>query len=138
MKSTKKTGSLLMTVLMLIGYVTYGQKADENLKSLTTSKQTNMKTYLIERHIPNAGQLTNAQLQEIAIKSCNVVKSMGSQIEWDHSYVVGEKLYCVYRATSEKVVREHGKKGDFPVDEIYQVAAVFSPESAKGVIQNTR
>ncbi|HKR06367.1 MAG TPA: DUF4242 domain-containing protein [Bacteroidia bacterium] len=138
MKLTKKTGTLLMAVLMLMGYVTYGQTATENSKSETTSKQTNMKTYLIERHIPNAGQLTNAQLQEIAIKSCDVVKSMGSQIEWDHSYVVGEKLYCVYRATSEEVVREHGKKGEFPVDEVYQVAAVFSPESAKGVIQNTR
>ena len=138
MKSTTKTGTLLMTVMMLIGYVTYGQKTDANSKQLTTSKQTNMKTYLIERHIPNAGKLTNAQLQEIAKKSCEVVKSMESQIEWDHSYVVGDKLYCVYRATSEEVVREHGKKGEFPVDEIYQVAAVFSPESAKGVIQNYR
>jgi|SRR6185436_2984255 len=137
MKSTKKTGTILMTVLMLMGYVTYGQKTDANSKS-TTLKQTNMKTYLIERHIPNAGQLTNAQLQAIAIKSCDVVKSMGSQIEWDHSYVVGDKLFCVYRATSEEVVKEHGKKGEFPVNEIYEVAAVFSPESAKGVIQNTR
>ena len=97
-----------------------------------------MKTYLIERNIPNAGKLTNAQLQEIAIKSSDVVKSMGSQIEWDHSYVVGDKLFCVYRATSEEVIREHGKKGGFPVSEIYEVAAVFSPESAKGVIQNYR
>ena len=60
---------------------------------------------------------------------------MGSQIEWDHSYVVDDKLYCVYRAMNEELVREHGKKGEFPVDQVYEVAAVFSPESAKGVIQ---
>lgn len=136
MRPTTKIGSLLMTVLMLIGYVTYAQKTDSKLS--TTSKQTKMKTYLIERHVPNAGQLTNAQLQEIAQKSCGVISAMGPQIEWDHSYVVGDKLYCVYRATSEDVIREHGKKGGFPVNEIYEVAAIFSPESAKGVIQNTR
>jgi hypothetical protein len=109
-----------MTVLLLMGYVTYGQKANENSKSLTTSKQTNMKTYIIERHIPNAGQLTNEQLQEISKKSCAVLNTMGSQIEWDHSYVVGDKLFCVYRAANEELVREHGKKGDFPVNEVYQ------------------
>jgi len=127
-----------MTVLLLMGYVTYGQKANENSKSLTTSKQTNMKTYIIERHIPNAGQLTNEQLQEISKKSCAVLNTMGSQIEWDHSYVVGDKLFCVYRAANEELVREHGKKGDFPVNEVYQVAAIISPQSAKGEIQNMR
>jgi hypothetical protein len=126
-----------MTVLLLIGYVTYGQKTNEKSLS-TTSKQTKMNTYVIERNIPNAGKLTNAELQDIAQKSCNVVNTMGPQIEWDHSYVVGEKLFCVYRAISEEVVREHGKKGGFPVDNVYQVAAIFSPESAKGVIQNMK
>ena len=135
MNTTKKTGTLLMTVLLLTGYVTFAQKTTENSKSSTTSKQTSMKTYIIERDIPNAGQLTNAQLQEIAQKSSAVVKSMGPQIEWDHSYVVGDKLFCVYRAENEELVRAHGKKGNFPVNEVYEVAAVFSPESAKGVIQ---
>ena len=138
MNTTKKTGTLLMTVLMLIGYVTYGQQTNANSKSLTTSKQTNMKTYLIERHIPNAGQLTNAQLQDISQKSCNVLNTMGSKIQWDHSYVVGDKLYCVYRAENEALIKEHAKKGGFPVDEIYTVSSIISPESAKGVIQNMR
>lgn len=136
MKTTKKTSSILMTVLMLIGYVTYGQQTNSN--SLTTKKQTKMNTYVIERNIPNAGELTNGQLQEIAQKSCGVVNAMGPQIEWDHSYVTGDKLFCIYRATSEDVVREHGKAGGFPVDNVYQVSAIFSPESAKGVIKNTK
>ena len=97
-----------------------------------------MNTYVIERNIPNVGDLSNAQLQEVAQKSCGVVSSLGSDIEWDHSYIVGNKMFCIYRATSEDLVREHGKRGGFPVDNVYQVAAIFSPESAKGVIQNLK
>lgn len=96
-----------------------------------------MKTYLIERHIPNAGQLTVAQLQAISQKSCSVLQQMGPQIQWDHSYVVGNKIYCVYRATSEELLKEHGLKGGFPVDTIYEVEAIISPESAKGNVQVT-
>ncbi len=94
-----------------------------------------MKTYLIERRIPNAEKFSNEDLQDIAKRSNSVIRSMGGIIEWDHSYVVKDKLFCVYRATSEAVLREHGIKGDFPVDGVYEIAAIFSPESEKGIVQ---
>lgn len=135
MQSIKKTSSLLVFVFLLIGSVSYGQKTKANSSSNQNKK---MNTYVIERNIPNVGDLSNAQLQEVAQKSCGVVSSLGSEIEWDHSYISGNKMFCIYRATSEELVREHGKKGGFPVDNVYQVSAIFSPESAKGVIQNLK
>ena len=128
---------MLIIALTLTGSATYAQKATSNNNS-KTSNQIQMKTYVIERNIPNAGELTNDQLQAISQKSCSVLDEMGPQIQWVHSYVVGDKIFCVYKATSEELLKEHGLKGGFPVDTIYQVEAIISPESAKGKIQSTR
>ena len=89
-----------------------------------------MKTYLIERDIPEAGKLTAEQLKGISQASCTVLKEMGPRIEWVHSYVTGNKIFCIYKAENEDLIREHAKKGGFPANSIRQVASVISPATA--------
>jgi hypothetical protein len=90
-----------------------------------------MPKYLIERHIPGAGQLTPAQLQVISQKSCGVLSELGSQIQWQHSYVTGDTIHCVYIAPNEDMVREHARKGGFPADRVMQVARLIDPTTAE-------
>jgi hypothetical protein len=89
-----------------------------------------MKTYLIERDIPNAGKLTSEQLKAISQKSCNVLQHMGPQIQWIHSYVTGDKIFCVYKAENEGLIREHAKEGGFPANVITEIATTISPATA--------
>lgn len=89
-----------------------------------------MKTYLIERDIPNAGKLTPEQLKAISQKSCNVLQHMGPQIQWIHSYVTGDKIFCVYKAENESLIREHAKEGGFPANVITEIATTISPATA--------
>ncbi len=89
-----------------------------------------MKKYLIEREIPGAGQLTAQQLKEIAGVSCGVLGKMGTEIQWQHSYVAGDKIYCVYIAPNEAMVREHAKQGGFPANLISEVSAIIDPITA--------
>ena len=90
-----------------------------------------MKSYLIEREIPNAGKLTPAQLKDISKTSCSVLKEMGPGIQWIQSYVTGDKIFCVYKAENEDMIREHGKKGGFPVTKITEISSVISPATAE-------
>lgn len=90
-----------------------------------------MKTYLIERDITGAGQLTPVDLKAISQKSCSVLTEMGPKIKWLHSYVTGNKIYCVYMAENEALLREHGKKGGFPVTNITEIETTISPATAK-------
>ena len=90
-----------------------------------------MKTYLIERNIPGAGDLTAEQLKGISQTSCTVLKEMGPKIEWQHSYVTGNKVYCVYKAENKELIEEHAKKGGFPANSISEVATTISPATAK-------
>lgn len=90
-----------------------------------------MKTYVIEREIPGAGNFTAAELKAISQTSCNVLKEMGPRIEWLHSYVTGNKIYCIYKAENEELVKEHAKKGGFPANTISAVANVISPATAE-------
>jgi len=87
--------------------------------------------YVIERTIPGAGKLTAADLKAISQKSCGVLSELGPQIRWLHSYVTGDKIYCVYVAPSEDMVREHAKRGGFPADSVSEVATVISPKTAE-------
>jgi hypothetical protein len=87
--------------------------------------------YVIERVIPGAGKLTAEQLKGISQTSCGVLSEMGPQIQWLHSYVTGDKIYCVYLAPNEEMVREHAKKGGFPANAVSEVAAVISPKTAE-------
>ncbi|MBK8856131.1 MAG: DUF4242 domain-containing protein [Opitutaceae bacterium] len=86
--------------------------------------------YVIERVIPGAGKLTPEQLKGISLTSCGVLKEMGPQIQWLQSYVTGDKVYCVYLAASEEMVREHAKKGGFPANSVSEVATIISPRTA--------
>ena len=89
-----------------------------------------MKTYVIEREIPNAGNLTAEQLKAISQTSCSVLKDMGPKIQWLHSYVTGNKIYCIYKAENAELIREHAKKGGFPANSVSEVANVISPATA--------
>jgi hypothetical protein len=87
--------------------------------------------YVIEREIPGAGDLKAEDLKGISQVSCGVLEKMGSDIEWLHSYVTGDKIYCVYMATSEELVREHAKKGGFPANSVTKVSAIIDPSTAE-------
>jgi hypothetical protein len=120
---------LVLAMLLLAAYASKAQAA-ASADNSTTAKST-MKTYLIERDIPDAGKLTAEQLKSISQKSCSVVKEMGPQIEWIQSYVAGNKIFCVYKAENEDLIREHAKKGGFPANVIIEISTVISPATAK-------
>jgi hypothetical protein len=104
--------------------------AQEKKDNSKIKNATEMKTYVIEREIPDAGKLTPDQLKAISQTSCGVLKEMGPKIEWLHSYVTGNKIYCVYKAENEELIKEHAKKGGFPANKINTVASVISPATA--------
>jgi hypothetical protein len=90
-----------------------------------------MPKYVIERNIPGAGKLSAAELHAISQKSCGVLGTMGPQIQWVHSYVVDDKIYCIYIAPNEEQVREHARLGGFPADRVSQVHAIIDPTSSE-------
>jgi hypothetical protein len=89
-----------------------------------------MPKYVIERELPGAGKLTPDQLQAISQKSCGVLNHLGPQIQWIESYVTDDKIYCIYRAPSEELVRQHAKEGGFPANKISQVRSIIDPSTA--------
>jgi hypothetical protein len=89
-----------------------------------------MPEFVIEREIPGAGNLSDAQLKEIASKSVEVLKDMGPAIKWLHSYVTGDKVYCVYLAPDEETVREHARRGGFPANRVSAVRRLIDPSLA--------
>jgi hypothetical protein len=119
---------LLLAILLFVGFTSMAQQTETNSK---TTKQTEMKSYVIEREIPNAGKLTAEELKAISQTSCNVIKEIGPKIKWIQSYVTGNKIYCIYQAESEAVIREHAKKGGFPANSISEIANVISPATAE-------
>jgi hypothetical protein len=86
-----------------------------------------MPKYVIEREIPGVGKSSPQDLQGISQKSCQVLRGLGPQIQWVQSYLTGDKIYCVYIAPSEELVREHAKQGGFPANRISEVKAVIDP-----------
>jgi hypothetical protein len=90
-----------------------------------------MPKFVIEREVPNAGQLTPSELQSIAKRSVGVLRQLGPEIQWIESYVAGNNLYCVYVAPDEEMVREHGRMGGFPVNKVSQIAHVIDPTTAE-------
>jgi len=90
-----------------------------------------MPKYVIEREIPGAGKLSAAELHAVSQKSCGVLGRMGSQIQWIHSYVTDDKIYCVYLAPNEEQVREHARQGGFPANRISEVRAIIDPTTAE-------
>ncbi|HXN53631.1 MAG TPA: DUF4242 domain-containing protein [Candidatus Acidoferrum sp.] len=90
-----------------------------------------MPKFVIEREIPGAGNLSDAELHEISQRSVNVLKGMTPAIQWLHSYVTGDKLYCVYLAPDEAAVREHARRGGFPANRISAVRRLIDPTTAE-------
>ena len=90
-----------------------------------------MPQYVIEREIPGAGDLEKADLQGISQKSCGILKDMGTGIEWVHSYVTGDKVYCVYNAENEELIKQHASTGGFPANKISEVKNMISPKTAE-------
>ena len=123
MKSLMNVRHLVLVFFLLAGFSAMAQNSNQT--------QQEMKTYLIEREIPDAGKFTASDLKGISQKSCGVLDELGPQIKWLHSYVVSNKIYCVYQATNEGLIREHGAKGGFPVTNIMEIGATISPATAK-------
>lgn len=90
-----------------------------------------MPKYVIEREIPGAGKLTTEQLKGISQTSCGVLAKMGPQIQWVHSYVTEDKLYCVYIAPDKEMVREHAKQGGFPANSVSLVSTIIDPTTSE-------
>jgi hypothetical protein len=122
MNKTLKQLSFLTVALFLIAFTANAQSK--------STKTDEMKTYVIEREIPGAGAFTAEQLKTISQTSCGVLKQM-NDIQWIHSYVTGNKIYCIYKAKNEELIREHAKKGGFPANSISEVANVISPATAE-------
>ena len=90
-----------------------------------------MAKYVIEREIPGAGNMTAEQLKAVSQTSCGVLSKMGPQIQWVQSYVTTDKIYCVYNAPNEEMVREHARQGGFPANSVSKVSTIIDPTTAE-------
>jgi predicted Rdx family selenoprotein len=90
-----------------------------------------MPKYVIERDLPGVGSLSAEQLQGISQKSCGVLALLGTDIQWVHSYVTGDKIYCVYIAPNEELVREHARQGGFPANRVSEVRSIIDPTTSE-------
>ena len=130
---TSVTMTLLSLILVFGSLTAYTQTASvsktKNAKSMKT-----MNTYVIEREIPNAGNLTATDLQGIAQKSCSVLKELGPDIEWVQSYVTDNKIFCIYKAENEEILRTHAMKGGFPINSVHLLSTVISPATATAAL----
>lgn len=123
-----KTIKLILVIIVFTLNYAQAQKTENQ----TISKNNDgMKTYVIERIIPRAGDLTAEQLKGISQTSCRVLNEMGPKIVWQQSYVTGDKVYCVYKAENKELIEEHAKKGGFPANSINEVATIISPATAE-------
>jgi len=90
-----------------------------------------MRKFLIERELPGAGRMTDAEYRQVARKSVNVLRDLGADIQWVQSYVTGDKLYCVYLAEDAELIREHARLGGFPCNNVSSIESVIDPSSAE-------
>ena len=93
--------------------------------------ETPLPKFIIEREVPGAGNLTDAQLREMSQKSVSVLKAMGPEIQWLHSYVTGDKVYCVYLAPDESTIRQHAKRTGIPANRVSAVRRLIDPSTAE-------
>lgn len=90
-----------------------------------------MPKYVIERSIPGLGALKTSELQAVSQKSCSVLNELGPSVQWVQSYVTADKMYCIYNAASEELVREHARRGGFPADSVARVTTIVDPVTAE-------
>ncbi len=134
MKTTTIMIGLILTIGTTIAFVQTASTQNKQAESM----KTNMNTYVIEREIPNAGQLTAEDLQGISQKSCAVLKELGTGIEWIESYVTDNKIFCIYRAQSEEILRTHAMKGGFPINKINLLSTKISPATATAALADIK
>jgi hypothetical protein len=91
-----------------------------------------MPKFVIERDLAGAGKLSPRELQQVAVKSCDVLREMGPSIQWVHSYVTDDKIYCLYVAPDEATVRDHAKRGGFPANRVTRVRTTIDPTTSEG------
>ncbi len=91
-----------------------------------------MPKYVIERIVPGAGKMTAEELKALSLRSCNVINKLGPQIQWIHSYVTDNKIYCIYVAPNEEMVREHARLGGFPANLVSVVKTIIDPTTSEG------
>jgi hypothetical protein len=127
MKQITKHLSLLIAGMLLTGLACMAQST---IVPVSQKNKEVMKTYVIERNIPGAGQFSAEKLKSISETSCTVLKEMGPKIQWIHSYVTEDKIFCIYKAENIELIREHAKRGGFPANAIYEVSSVISPATA--------
>ena len=101
------------------------------ITTIPAMRESDMPKFVIEREIPGAGKLTSAEIQGVSAKSCSVLNTLGPSIQWVESYVTDDKLYCVYIAPNEALVREHARLGGFPANKVSQVRRMIDPTTAK-------
>jgi len=101
------------------------------LPVLTSFLEEQMPKYVIERELPGAGDLSPQDLQVVSQKSCTVLQNLGPQIQWVQSYVTGDKIYCIYIAPSEDMIRAHAHQGGFPANRISEVKTIIDPTTAE-------
>lgn len=123
----KAINTVSLVLVLAIFTTTANAQTPASLKEVPSG----MKTFVIEREIPDAGKFTPADLKSISQKSCTVLKDLGPEIKWLHSYVTGNKIYCIYQATSADIIRQHAKKGGFPANSVVEVGTVINPDTAK-------
>ncbi|MGH9756590.1 MAG: DUF4242 domain-containing protein [Candidatus Acidiferrales bacterium] len=90
-----------------------------------------MPKFVIERELPGAGAMSPEQLHGVAVKSCGVLQNLGPQIQWMQSYVTDNKIYCIYIAPNEEMVREHARQGGFPANKVSQIRSIIDPTSSE-------
>ena len=128
---TRTTTLIVLMILQLIAIASFGQtKKNENKKNKEAMATKTMNTYVIEREIPNVGDLKAADLQGISKTSCSVLTELGPDIQWLHSYVTDNKIFCVYKAENEEILRTHAKKGGFPINSVHKLSTIIGPETA--------
>ncbi len=123
----------MLFIIVLSTSFSYAQSSKNQTNNLIvkTMENTKLKTYVIERETPKAGNFTLEELKGISQTSCGVLQEMGAdRIQWLHSYVTENKIYCVYRAENKEAIKEHAKKGGFPANSISELSTMISPETA--------
>jgi hypothetical protein len=125
-----RTLPLALMIIVLVSAAAFSQTVKQSKNKKNKSMNKAMSTYVIEREIPDAGKLNAEQLQGISQKSCSVLTELGPDIEWLHSYVTGNKIFCIYKAENEQILRTHAEKGGFPINSINLVTTVISPKTA--------
>lgn len=128
-KKVARLGVTTLLAMVLLGASAFA--ADAPAAKPQSAKKPVMHTYVIEREIPGAGNMSKQQLREISQKSNGVLKEMGPKIQWVDSFVTNDKVYCIYRAENEDLVREHAKRGGFPANKVSEVKTIISPKTGR-------